>query len=79
MKRELENFHNDGFGWVCRHCERELVIEGADGHASRLMTEGEAESKKPQLSNQALARWADAAQTMLVCPRCGVTEMVNVR
>jgi hypothetical protein len=74
---ELNDFKNDGFGWVCLHCERELSVElGADLH-SRLMREGEAESKNPKLSNTALAKWADAAQTTLVCPRCGITERVE--
>ena len=72
---ELNDFYNDGFGWICRQCERELKQENATGLAqSRLMHEGEAESKNPRFSNLALAKWADAAQQTLVCPRCGITE-----
>lgn len=41
------------------------------------MNEGEAESKDPTMANRALAKWADAAQTMLFCPRCGITEPVE--
>ncbi|MCS6873384.1 MAG: hypothetical protein N2Z23_10590 [Pyrinomonadaceae bacterium] len=67
----MENFYNDGFGWVCKHCERELKT---DNSQLRLMTEGEAESKNPPLSNPALAKWLDAARTILTCPRCGITE-----
>jgi rubrerythrin len=77
MKRtELKDFYNEGFGWVCRHCERDLKENAADetGARSRLLSEGEAESKNPRLSNQALARWMDAAERVLVCPRCGITE-----
>ncbi len=73
QKIEIDNFYNDGFGWICKHCERELKDENNDKH-SRLMTEGEAESKQPEFSNKALAKWLDAAQTMLTCPRCGTTE-----
>lgn len=76
---ELNDFYNDGFGWICRQCERELASDKHPKTHSRLMTEGEAESKTPELSNLALAKWFDAAQTTLVCPRCGITEPVDVR
>ena len=76
---QLNDFYNDGFGWICRQCEKELSCEGEKDQLSRLMTEGEAEEKSPELSNRALAKWADAAQTRLVCPRCGITETVDVR
>jgi hypothetical protein len=71
--RELEHFYNDGFGWICRKCESELTAP-EDDHPSRLLREGEAESKNPHLSNQALARWADRDHSALECPRCGVKQ-----
>jgi hypothetical protein len=78
-KLELNDFYNDGFGWICKHCERELEpqkkVSGKKN--SRLMREGEAESKNPRLSSQALAKWADAAQRILTCPRCGITELAD--
>ena len=76
---ELSDFYNDGFGWICRHCERELAPENnaLSEKTSRLMREGEAESKNPRLSNLALAKWADAAQRTLICPRCGITELAD--
>lgn len=78
---ELESFYNDGFGWICRRCERELQTEGKSDpeqqRHSRLLTEGEAESKTPMLSNRAMAKWADKLQSVLICPRCGVTETVE--
>jgi hypothetical protein len=72
---ELNNFYNDGFGWICRACERELQPppDKSASH-SRLLREGEAESKTPRFSNSALARWTDNARSSLVCPRCGITE-----
>ncbi|MGC2238344.1 MAG: hypothetical protein WA584_19475 [Pyrinomonadaceae bacterium] len=78
-KIELNDFYNAGFGWICRHCERELAEQTnvSDSKQSRLMREGEAESKQPVLSNIALAKWADKAQTTLVCPRCGITELAD--
>lgn len=76
---ELESFHNAGFGWICRECEREFAATQVSDDLSRLMTEGEAESKQPAMSNRALAKWADAAQTILVCPGCGMTETVDPR
>lgn len=71
---DLSAFYNNGFGWICRQCEREPGREDEADDVSRLLTEGEAESKAPEMSNRALAKWADAAQTMLVCPRCGISE-----
>ncbi len=73
---ELNDFYNDGFGWVCRQCERELKPQ-QDNAESRLLSEGEAESKDPRLSTSALAKWADAAQRTLTCPRCGITELAE--
>lgn len=80
QRQELTDFYNDGFGWICRACERELGKQAADASGqkqSRLMSEGEAESKQPQLSNVALAKWADKTQRTLVCPRCGITELAD--
>lgn len=74
--QELDNFYNAGFGWVCRDCERDLADERM-ADVSRLMSEGEAESKQPRMSNTALAKWLDKIRTTLVCPRCGVTEAVD--
>lgn len=73
-KIELNDFYNRGFGWICKHCERELEKPFSDSTRSRLMREGEAESKLPEFSNIALAKWTDNSQRTLICPRCGVTE-----
>ncbi len=76
---ELNDFYNDGFGWICKHCERELEAQNKrpKPKRSRLMREGEAESKTPVFSNQAMAKWADKAQRILMCPRCGITELAE--
>lgn len=76
---ELDNFYNDGTGWICRPCERDLrATTGApDQKHSRLFREGEAESKDPQLSTVALAKWTDKTRMVLTCPRCGLTEPVE--
>ena len=71
---ELKYFHNQGFGWVCKMCEQNLSTPTKE--KSRLLREGEAESKDPVLSNAALAQWKDAEQTELICRRCGTTEKV---
>lgn len=73
---ELNDFYNEGFGWICRHCERELRQESETSH-SRLLSEGETESKQPRFSNTALAKWADPAGRILECPRCGITELAD--
>lgn len=76
---ELNDFYNAGFGWICKFCERELKQQEkvSDKKFSRLMSEGEAESKQPELSNLALAKWTDKTNQTLMCPRCGITESVD--
>ena len=74
---QLKDFFNDGFGWKCRQCYQE-TSSPANGHA-RFYVEGEAESKQPQLSEAAMAKWADVARTTLICPRCSVSEIVDKR
>ncbi len=75
---ELNDFFNDGFGWTCRQCYRDLAVGGVDGPHSRVFREGEAESKRPVLANAALAKWTDATRRFLTCPRCGITEAVDL-
>jgi len=75
--RELEHFYNAGFGWICRRCDAVLKDDDTPP-PSRLMREGEAESKNPRLSNEALARWADRERTILECPRCGTRQTVPI-
>lgn len=76
---QLHDFRNDGFGWVCLHCEREIDTEDTPTDVpSRMFREGEAESKSPALTNGALAKWADPERRTLVCPRCGITERVDI-
>jgi len=74
---ESTNFYNDGFGWICRACERDLKPPSESANRSRLLREGEAESKTPRFSNSALAKWADESRQTLVCPRCGITQKVK--
>lgn len=74
---ELNDFYNDGFGWICKHCERELKAQDSTEKHSRLMREGEAESKNPIFSNSALVKWADKVHRTLMCPRCGIMEVAD--
>jgi hypothetical protein len=74
---EYNDFYNDGFGFICKHCEHKLKEQVISHPHSRLMREGEAESKQPKLSNSALAKWLDKAQTTLICPNCGITEKID--
>lgn len=75
---ELNSFYNDGTGWVCRQCEHELVQVKSADHRSRVFREGEAESKVPVLASPARARWTDKTRRFLTCPRCGITEGVEL-
>ena len=72
---DLQNFRNDGFGWVCIRCDRDMNSADDDaGQIARVFREGEAESKTHTLTNSAIARWTDKTRRFLYCPRCGVTE-----
>jgi len=75
--KDLEHFYNGGFGWVCRACENDLAASIQEAARSRLLSEGEAESKDPRMSNTALAKWDDEDRTALVCPRCERTERIG--
>ena len=78
----LDNFYNDGFGWICKRCEGAIKSQenlSPTHKHGRIMREGEAESKQPIFSNSALAKWFDEAQTILICPRCEVMESLRVR
>ena len=76
---ELNDFFNDGTGWVCRHCDRELAKTALPiGSHSRVFREGEAEGKTPTLATLALAKWLDKTRRTLVCPRCGISELVDI-
>lgn len=78
LMTELNDFYNDGMGWICKHCEPELrAAEPPSGSHSRAFREGEAESKTPVLSTHALAKWMDKSRQTLICPRCGITEPVD--
>ena len=75
---EYNDFYNDGFGFICKHCEPESKEKELQRHKhSRLMREGEAESKQPTLSNTGLAKWLDKLQTILICPNCGISEKIE--
>jgi len=78
-KIELNDFYNDGFGWICRACERQLKEGETNSHekVSRLLREGEAESKQPTFSNKAMAKWHDQSKQSLICPRCGIIEFAG--
>ena len=78
MMVELDDFYNDGFGWICKRCERELRVRelNQETNLPRVWREGEAETKQPKLAAP-VAKWLDDAQQQLVCPRCKTTEFVN--
>ena len=75
---EIDEFYNQGFGWICKRCERELRAETANDNEDmpRVWREGEAESKETKFSAP-IARWLNAARTQLICPRCGISEIVS--
>lgn len=80
---ETKYFQNDGFGWICKSCAAEnkknsvAGSETADAKPLYFM-EGEAFGNVGPL-DQTRARWADPAQRSLMCPRCGITELIDIR
>jgi hypothetical protein len=76
---ETDHFVNAGFGWVCKHCSPDVESRSGASAAqrARFFNEGEAEDKEPVLSTPTLARWRDATRRVLVCPRCGIEEMIS--
>lgn len=74
---ELNDFYNDGFGWICRHCAPRRDKTALPEVPLRLMHEGEGESKSPEFSTLGLARWADPAHRILICPTCGISELAD--
>ncbi|HMF55466.1 MAG TPA: hypothetical protein VK619_03830 [Pyrinomonadaceae bacterium] len=75
---ETTHFINPGYGWLCKHCSvRDDVHLDRSNRRARFFNEGEAEEKEPKLSTLALAKWRDPAHRTLVCPRCGIEEVVN--
>jgi hypothetical protein len=74
--KDFQHFRNFGLGWVCKKCDGGSESTSVGNH-SRLLTEGEAEGKMPELSNRALAKWTSAERDTLMCPNCGVTEMIT--
>jgi hypothetical protein len=76
----MEHFVNNGYGWTCRHCQREETTAArvaTHGGRARFFSEGEAEEREPKLSSRALARWRDESRRELVCPQCGVEERLD--
>jgi hypothetical protein len=75
---ELNDFFNDGHGWICKQCDLELRNEAAvSSGPARFFSEGEAEGGGPRLETAALAKWTDRSRRYLACPRCGISEAVE--
>ncbi|MBX7054512.1 MAG: hypothetical protein K1X36_06115 [Pyrinomonadaceae bacterium] len=76
---ETKDFYNDGYGWQCRACSRELTpTRPLESSLPLYYREGEAESKGSLPTIQAMAKWTDATRRSLTCPRCGVTELIEI-
>ena len=75
---EIDHFINEGFGWVCKHCSAETGARVTEKETrARFFSEGEAEDKEPVFSTPLLARWSSLTRRTLVCPRCGIEELVD--
>ncbi len=76
-KKETDYFLNEGFGWVCKRCQEAEKSAPKTKEQSRLLKEGEAESKQPKFSTSSLATWLDREKRILVCPKCGIRENIE--
>jgi hypothetical protein len=76
---QTNHFFNLGYGWFYKHCTAEDAERQHHSQEARarFFTESEAEEKEPRLSSLALARWTDATRQSLMCPRCGIEEMIS--
>ncbi len=76
---QLKGFFNEGHGWVCRQCDKQLNNETSEeSKMSRFYREGESETKSVNLSNRALAKWTDKTRRFLTCRRCGIVEPIDI-
>jgi hypothetical protein len=76
---QIDHFINLGYGWMCKHCNPAIsqpANESQEGRA-RFLTEGEAEDKETRFSSGVFARWRDASRQALVCPHCGIEELIS--
>ncbi len=76
-KKETDYFLNEGFGWVCKRCQEAEKSAPKMKEQSRLLKEGEAESKQPKFSITSLATWLDSEKSILSCPKCGKRETIE--
>jgi hypothetical protein len=65
---QTNHFYDLGYGWLCKHCSAEDTER--DHHAA---ADRHSESKPFVLP---LATWTDPTHHALVCPRCGIQEVI---
>jgi hypothetical protein len=66
-------FYNDGDGWFCRRCIKKL-----DSLSPSDVTNGQGAVEDPDIADPRLARWMDRTRRTLICPTCGVTELMDL-
>ena len=66
---QTNHFINLGYGWMCKHCAAAEAERKQSNSKS-----GNQDSTRPKL---ALASWTDADRNALICPSCGIQEMVR--
>jgi len=66
---QTTHFFNLGYGWLCKHCSAENA-ERNERHQSN-------NNGERRMHNLALAKWIDEERHGLLCPRCGIHELVR--
>lgn len=70
-----ETFFYDGARWQCVQCYDELHFD-VDRDRSGVANDF-AEFVAPAGDKPSNAKWADSILATLVCPRCGISEMIE--
>ena len=66
---QTNHFFNLGYGWLCKHCSA--------AEAERKHSPSQSKNQDTARPKLALASWTDAERNALICPNCGIQEMVR--
>lgn len=67
------SFHQTELGWVCIQCE--TMFYAPQPERPR---QSDQHSTDEPVSDSFIAKWADLARRSLTCPKCGITELVEI-
>jgi DNA-directed RNA polymerase subunit RPC12/RpoP len=75
---QTNHFFDLGYGWLCKHCSAENTERKQHPDIrSSSFTQGHLQEKESGTTGLAFARWTDSTRRDLVCPRCGIEEVIS--